>query len=35
MFCHRIGKALPPYWQNFANAVAKVCQYDGKTLAIE
>jgi hypothetical protein len=33
ILCHRIGKTLPSPWQNFAIALAKVCQRQGKELA--
>lgn len=31
-FRHAVGKVLPSVWQMFANVMAKLCQYDGKTL---
>jgi len=34
-FCHRIGKTLPPHWQDFAIALARLCHRIGKTLAKE
>jgi hypothetical protein len=30
--CLALGKLLPCLWQSFANAVAKPCQWEGKTL---
>ena len=32
--CHCLGKLLPRLWQSFANAVAKSCQWEGKTLSL-
>ena len=31
--CRQVGKILPPYWQDFATALAKVCQKHGNGLA--
>ena len=33
MFCHRIGKLLPPQWQDFAKPMARLCHSFGKMLA--
>ena len=30
--CLLVGKALPFHWQDFANAVAKLCHRHGKSL---
>lgn len=30
-FRHAVGKVLPSVWQMFANVMAKLCQYVGKT----
>jgi hypothetical protein len=31
-FCRQIGKVLPPSWQDFVTALAKLCHRHGKSL---